>query len=391
MDTTLIVALVIPILIAFGARYFLQHTFTWKEFAAQTVAISLIVSLVYMVGRYSDAWDTELWNGQVTAKEIDRRTCQWGWRDFPDSFCTNYYTRQVRDGETCTTHTDSKGNSRRSCTPRYKTQYKSVYPWEQKFYVFSNVKETYQIARVDAQGARTPPRYTVAYVGEPVSAAKSYTNWIRAASSNLFYEDGAAEDKYRDILPQYPDKVYDYYRVDRVLGVGVQFPQGWNVQLSEKLKTLGPKKQMNAIVVLADANKIAPDFAFALRRFWMGFKKNDAVIVVGLDQGNVKWAEVMSWSKKSIFDISMRDYLYSKQDTAFDFTEMLGKLDTFATEYYERREMKEFEYLKSQIPTPTWLTIMLVVLSVGGSIGLTWFFHKEDPFGGNMKLRRSFR
>lgn len=389
MDTLLIVAIAIPIIIALGAKLLLDHTFTWAEFAAQVVAVCLIVLIVWALGRFSNTGDVELWNGQVTQKEIDRRNCQWGWRDYPDSFCTNYSTRQVRDGETCTTHTDSNGKSRRSCRPKYKTQYKSTYSWEQKFYVYTNVKETYQISRVDAQGAHTPPRYTQAYVGEPVSARKSYTNWIRAAADNLFHEDGQAEDKYREILPAYPDKVYDYYRVDRVLAVGnIQVPHLWNSMLDEKLKELGPKKQMNAVVVIVDANLAQADFAFALRRFWMGFKKNDTVIVVGLDKGMLKWAEVMSWSKQSIYDISLRDYLFSQIDKPFNFATTTDKLQEFGLQLYERREMKEFEYLKSQIPTPTWLTIMLLVLSVGGSLGLTWFFHKEDPFGHGFTVKR---
>lgn len=379
MDLILAIAIVVPLLVAAVGVLVFKQTITPIEAIIQAIIPVLLITLIWNVGRYSDTWDTELWNGEVTKKEVQREACPWGWRDYQDDFCTEYRTREVRDGQTCTTTTDSKGKTKRTCVPKYKTQYSYIYPWEQKFYVYTNIKETYMIARVDAQGAVTPPFYNTTYVGEPAAARKSYTNWIRAASNNIFHEDGAAEDKYRDILPVYPNAVHDYFHVDRVVRVGgVNVPDTINTLLSDKLKQLGPKKQMNAILVVADAKTIGPDFAYALRRYWMGFKKNDAVVFLGVDGNTLKWADVMSWSKKSIFDVTLRDTLFAQVGKPVDYAGVVTSLSDVGMANYERREMKEFEYLKDQIPVPTWLTIVVLVLSIGGSIGLAILFHFVD-------------
>ncbi len=388
MDLIFYVAVLAPVIIAAAVMVLLRESITPLEALVQAIIPALIVSLVWWAGRYGSTGDYELWNGELTRKITQQEYCQTGWRDYTDNFCTEYRTRQVRDGETCTTYTDSNGKSRRSCTPKYKTQYKYIYSWERKYWLDTNVRETYYIPRVDPQGAYEPPRYTQAFVGEPVAAAKSYTNWLRGASNSIFHEDGKAEEKYQAILPQYPMKIYDYYNVDRIVTVGnVSKPGYLNDMLRVELKELGPKKQMNVVFVLVDSKIAGQDFPYAVRRFWQGFKKNDTVVFLGLDGDTLKWGQVMSWSKKSIFDVSLRDEINSRIDRPVDYVWILNRVTTLGKQHYERREMKEFEYLKSQIPVPTWLTIMALVLSVGGSIGLTALFHHID-LGGAFNTNR---
>lgn len=392
MDIILFIALAAPIVVALISIFVLKQSITITEGITQALLVALIVSGLWAAGRYSDTHDVELWNGEVTNKQIQREQCPWGWRDWQDDFCTEYNTRRVKDGpprKVCST--DSNGKKSCHTVQDYKTQYKYIYPWEQKFYVFSNVQETYYIPRVDAQGARIPPFYLKAYIGEPVAARKSYTNWVRAASTSIFHEDGAVEEKYKDVIPQYPNDVYDFYNVNRVVKVGnVTVPNFLNEALRMELKQLGPQRQMNAIFVIADAKVVGQDFPYAVRRAWMGFKKNDAVIFLGVDGDTLKWADVMSWSKKSIFDITLRNELYTMEGKTVDYMFALNKLTNTAMAHYERRSMKEFEYLKSQIPVPTWLTIMVFLLSFGGSAGLTFLFHRVDfdPIGAFTNTRR---
>jgi hypothetical protein len=380
-DILFLLPVAITIIVAVSARVFWDHTNTWTESITQVLLILLIITPVWAVGRYSDAYDTELWNGEITRKQVQRESCPQYWSDSMDGFCTEYNTRRVKDGpprRVCSR--DEKGREKNCRTEQdYKTQYYYIYPWEQKFHMFTNVKVSFDVPRVDRQGAITPPDYVRHYVGEPVADAKPYTNWIRAASANVFYEDGAAEDKYEKIMPAYPLNVYDYGNIDRIVRVGnVPSNPLWNDKLRSVLKVLGPQKQMNVVVVLVDAKIASADFSNALRRYWMGFKKNDAVLFIGLDGENLAWSEVMSWSKRSIFDINMRDDLNSYMGKPIDFMKIMDDLQVIALRDYERREMKEFEYLKDQIPVPTWLTILVFIVSLGGSAGLTLLFSKID-------------
>lgn len=374
--------ILVPIAIAIIAKVFFNHSITLIEAAVQIVVIILIATGLYAAGRYSGATDYELWNGEITRKEIQRESCPQYWRDSTDWFCTEYRTRTVEDGpprQVC-----SGEGEKRTCSwvQDYKTQYKYIYPWEQKFYLHTNVKETFYISRVDAQGAIVPPRYQSAYVTEPVAVQKSYSNWVMAASGSIFHEDGQVEEKYKDILPKYPLTLRNIYVADRIVTVGnVKAPFWLNDKLREDLRVLGPQRQMNVVFVLADADVVGDDFPYAVRRAWKGFKKNDAVIFLGLRQNKLVWQNVMSWSKKSIFDLSMRNDIAEFQGKEVDYRVVMASLMKHGIEHYERRSMKEFEHLKSQIPTPTWLTFLTIMLSVGGSLGLTWFFHKHDVFG----------
>jgi len=374
MDAILMIAIAIPLIAAIVVRFVFQQTITWLEAAVQSLLVIAIVSGAWAVGRYSGAWDTELWNGEIVKKEIQREDCPWGWRDSTHWFCTEYRTRSVKDGQTCST-VDGKT----TCRDKYKTQYKYIYDWEQKFYLYTNVEKTFTIPRVDAQGAKTPPRFSAAYVGEPVAVENGYSNWVRGAVNSLYHEDGAVEEKYKDILPEYPIAVYDYYKVNRVVKVGnVQIHPATNEYLREALKTLGPQRQMNAVLVVVDANVADQSFPYAVRRYWMGFKKNDAVVFVGVKDGNLAWSQVMSWSKKSLFDIALRDKINESIGKPVDYAGVIADLKTIGLQHYERRSMKEFEYLKAMIPVPTWLTILVMVVSLLGTVGLTMLFHRID-------------
>ena len=391
MELTLLLAIAAPILIALVVKFVFHETITITESLTQVLLVTAIIFGFWGLGRYSDTGDTELWNGEVTNKEIIRRNCPWGWNDYTDSFCTEYTTRRVKDGPPRRVCSGDGKDRRCHMEQDYKTQYRYDYPWEQKFYVYTNVQETFHIARVDPQGALTPPAYTRSFVGDPVAVPKRYTNWIKGAAYSIFHEDGAAEEKYVKMLPQYPMEIYEIYKVDRVVRVGdVTVPGFVTDALRADLKELGPQQQMNVIIVVADAKVVGQDFPYAVRRYWQGFKKNDAVVFLGVDGAVLKWVDVMSWSKKSMFNVSLRNHLADFTDKPLDYMRVLSYITIDAQAHYERRSMKEFEYLKSQIPVPTWLTITIFVLGLVGSAGLTWLFHsvKFDPIGTILNYRR---
>jgi len=398
MDLGVIFWLIIgfPILWAVGMKIFFHIEYTWSEFLAQCILCLMVLTIFWGAFRYSDTWDTEIWNGEISAKNMVQKDCPWGWVRHQDSFCSNYQTKQVRDypdGQTCTT--DSKG--RRTCTsyPRYHTEYNYDYDWERRWYVSSaNLDFRYEITRVDRQGVNAPPFYTRTQVGDPASVTKGYTNWIKGASDSLFHEDGAIAEQYATLIPEYPIALYNYFHVDRVVQVGVSMPDIalWNRQLGDALKQLGPNRQMNAVIVLVDATKVGSDFPFAVRRAWNGFKKNDAVLFIGVDGAkNVQWAEVLSWSKENLFNVQLRNAILAMRGTELDRQSIISNIQTIGMASYERREMQEFEYLKNQVPVPTWLIVLEFVLGIGGSIGLSLVFLKYhfDPIGEFLSARRA--
>jgi hypothetical protein len=327
------------------------------------------IALMFYMFAYShfEADDYELWNGSISAKDNVRRNCPVGWKSSKDDFCTEYRERTVQVGESCST--DAKGN--RSCFPIYDTEYLARYNWEGKWFISSkNLNHVWEIERVDAQGAKMPDKYARTVIGEAASLHNKYKNWVKPSADSLFHNDGEVEEKYKSIIPQYPIKLIDYFKAGRIISIGVPVPDlaEANEQLSNALIKLGPAKQMNAVIVVADASKYGPDLPYAIRRAWKGFKKNDAVMFIGVRDGLIEWGEVMSWSKASIFDVELREKILADRGKPLVFSNQIKYLEEVGMANYQRRSMKEFEYLKAELnPSILW-TIGMIIAQILGAL-----------------------
>lgn len=107
--------------------------------------------------------DVELLHGKVIKKNRVQRTCQLGWHDSKDSFCTEYHTREVVDYVTW----EGTGKNQHQVT-HYKTQYKYYYPYEVKWYIDTTIGN-YQISRINKQGTLEPPRYRKVKLDDPAT------------------------------------------------------------------------------------------------------------------------------------------------------------------------------------------------------------------------------
>lgn len=371
--TLLFLFLFIPVVIALIAKFAFKLDITWKEFGAQIAAGVLSVAVVWGLGAESATWDREVWNGSVTRTEMRQFSCPTNTMN-P---CRNGYTcncRRVYAGS------DSEGR------PRYRTECDTCYryPWERDWLVHTNVHSVpFDIDRIDAQGRGEPPRWTAITPGEPVSTTAPYQNWVMAANHSLFNESPEADSIYADLLVDYPIDIVDYYRLDRVVTPNVELANErlWNRELSNSLSRLGPSRQMNIVLVISEGTERS--YASAMRRHWRGFKKNDAIIFVGLDAaGNVTWSEVMSWSRNELFNIETRAFFEQNIGQPFaslDPRQIMAQVEELSL-LFERRPMHEFEYLRGDIPPPTWLIIVAMILSIGGGIGLSIFFHRNEVF-----------
>ena len=54
---------------------------------------------------------------------------------------------------------------------------------------------------------------------------------------------------------------------------------------------------------------------------------------------------------------------------------------------FKRKSMKDFEYLKHRAEPPIWVLTLAIVLSIITSIGCSFYFYKNDPFGNNRRYR----
>jgi hypothetical protein len=364
---TFLLLLILPLLVAVGAFIFLKGI-TWKEFALHLGAQLIIAGISAWVIYHQNTGDTEIWGGAVTYKQ--RETVS----------CSHSYQCNCRSVTTCTgTGKDRTCSSSTVCDTCY--EHLHDYDWN----VYTSNRETITIDRIDRQGVGEPPRWTVVKVMDPTALPHGYTSYIKAAPDTLFRHQGLKQ-KYAGKLPSYPGRVYDYYRVNRLVlqGVSVVDPGAWNEGLMKINADIGARKQVSMAVVITDQPS---EWYYALEESWIGGKKNDAILVIGLEPGSLKpaWAQVMAWTTAKIYEIKLRDAVMALPEITPGAT--LKVLHDMTEEHYKRKPMKDFEYIQASI-TPS-VTQMAVATLIGLIIAgiLTVLFQVYDVFGDE---RRSF-
>ena len=350
----LLTMLLIPSCIAFAFLIFGGKKITLVEFGAQmaiqTIAMALIV---YGISSMNTS-DTQIINGVVTGKERVRVHCR-------HSYQCNCYT-------TC-----SGSGKNRSCSRHCSTCYEHSHDvdWDVKSTV-----GTFSINTLDRQGLQEPPRWTSTKIGEPVATTDSYENYVKGSPDSLFRHQGLVE-KYKGKLPNYPSNVYDYWHIDRLVTVGVTIPDAgqWNRDLERINGYLGPKKQVNVVIVVV--KNMPTDYFQALEQHWIGSKKNDVAAVISVDNdNNIQWVETMAWTRDKMAEVVVSDNI--RKIGKLDREAIINGIATGVDASYVRKPMKDYEYLASSI-TPTfgqWVFAMVFGFIL--SIGLGIFMYKND-------------
>ena len=220
-----------------------------------------------------------------------------------------------------------------------------------------------------------PTRWSQVYHDDPVSRAISYVNYIKAAPDSLYH--------HTEIDPQiskisYPNNIYDYYKINRVvdvdLGVSPEIIKSMNEKISLSLRDLASAKQVNIVIVLT--KNPSSMFAEKLKNSWLGGKKNDLILVVaGNSNGDILWDDVFSWSNNDMANVSIRDAVrnYGKIDDKLVDIAVDG-----INKYWQRKRMHTYEYLTSEIEPTTFAYIMIFLVGLVLSGGLMVFFVKSE-------------
>lgn len=360
-----LVLLCIPLLVA-GAGFFLSKGLvTRKELALQVGVQAVVAAVAAFLVHYSSVHDTEVWNGVVVSKSSEHVSCS--------------HSYQCHCHESC-----SGSGKNRSCSEVCDTCYEHSYDVDWNVYTSNAEKIT--IERVDRQGTTEPGRYSAVVMGEPTTLPHGYTNYIKAAPGTLFRHQGLTE-KFKSFIPEYPDDLYDYYHVNKLVTVDVHVDdaKGWNLALEKLNAEVGRPKQANVIVVLV--RNQPQEYFYALEEAWIGAKKNDIVLVVGLDDLlQPQWATVMCWTTQEMFKVKLRDDIMA-EGGKLDRDKVMADLKKDVVQYYVRKPMADFEYLEASItPTPAQWAVSLVI-SIIIAIVLTIVGIKYDIFGDERRAR----
>jgi hypothetical protein len=359
MNMTLLWMLMLPVIGAAILYYLNREKLLWWQGLVAILPGMVLVGIIFAISHGSAVVDTEIWNGQVTAKERKHG-------DYKRPYDCN-----CRSVESCSgSGKDRRCSSTRKCDTCY----------EDRYTVHWNCSTTIGGFTIDSRDTTSrsvyltpdPARYTSIQVGDPASKTSSYTNYVQAVPNSLFHAaPETLRARFATLLLPYPDKVYDFYRLDRFVTPGFSFTDAaqWNQDISLMLRELGPKKQVNVIVVVAKTADL--EYEYALRDHWEGVNKNDVVLLIGSTDGQkIEFARVISWTKSELFKIELSDAVRALG--VIDRTQIIPLVSAQIGKNFERRRMREFEYLSNEIDPPTWLIVTLLVLLLGGYGGVTY-------------------
>lgn len=349
MEYWLLTVLVSVIATLIG-RAIWKHELELAEMSGSVVMASIITAIMIFASVHRDYADIQILNGQVISKYRDTVHCR-------HSYKCRCYT-------TC-----SGSGSNRTCTEHCSTCYdhNEDYDW-----VVKNTFGTIDIDTIDRQGKKEPPRWTIVKVGEPYTKVSTYTNYIKGSPDSLFNHMLEKSGKYN--IPTYPSNIYDYYRYNRIVSVGVNVPNSkeLNDLLNTTLIKLSPQKKVNIIPVFTNYDV---NFARALESKWLGGKRNDVVVVMGLNGDKIEWVKVFSWSVRSIVNYELESNLKSLDK--FDYIKYTAVVGDAITKHYIQRSPEEFKYLDDAIKPSDWIVYTSLILSFFGSLLLARFFSKN--------------
>lgn len=346
------------------ASVFFHHKFQPQEALIQGLATTFILAVVYFIGYSSQTSDTMIINSVVKSKEIVERNCDMSWDFSSDPFCTNQQTRQVKTGESCSTV-----NNHRVCTPTYSTQYRSIYPWERKYYVYAENDYDYQISREDAQGATVPARYQSVELGDPVAIEVSYTNYIKGAASSILNPEVTEKTEIA-----YP-RVRDYYNASRVIYTAHKVETDYLNEWIEEFNVLNSelrKTGANVVLFITGHSRL---WAEQLARGWDAHNINDVIIVIGAKEGTIEWVDVRSWSKNELVDVTLRDELLNLKTV--DKSKINDIILRVVKEHFVLQEPEAFEYLSDDVEMPSWAIYLIGLLLLVSPL-ITYFFYRND-------------
>lgn len=382
VNLTILWLAVIPLICSF-ATFFIIRKYSdvpWYVNLGWIVG-GFLVSMLIIAGAvaasvgYQTA-DTEIWNGEVISKD----RVHGSYVESYDCNCrdeTEYYTGH-----------EGKRQSRtvRKCDTCYRDHFTVEWTCQTTLGSYRIAKEDWTNKRV--YSLPDPARYVEINMGDPVSKTHPYKNYIKAVPQTLFSPiNETVKAKFASQIPAYPINIYDFYKIDRVIPVGVNVPdlKLWNTKLSHVLKILGPKKQANVVVVIVKNDD--ENYFYALQDAWAGAKKNDIVVVIGVSSLNEKplWANVMALTDNSLFKIKLRDDIMSLDSLTAD--NVINTIYKNASETFKRKSMKDFKYLENEIDPPMWVIITSLLVNIFAYVGFWYAMIRQTRFGYSFSPR----
>jgi hypothetical protein len=213
----------------------------------------------------------------------------------------------------------------------------------------------------------------------PTAVTHITFNYVKAAKGSVL--NPKAIQGFEGLITSYP-KVYagqfGPIELTRVFHPGVTLPNGFaedlDRELDKALQTLGKRRQVNIVVYFVPDNYTYYD---AIRGAWEGGGKNDCIVVVGMKEGSIKWADVIGLLKYPDIRDRMRFRLtsFSSLESGKAFAEqIIQQVEAPGTDGFVRKPMAEMRFLAKEVRIGFFGSVAVVILAAAWLIPAGLFF-----------------
>lgn len=355
----------------------------------------------------------EFWSGIEQEAIMDTIKCE------RDGSCHNTYSCDPYQVSTTETYTDANGKIQTRVVTR--TQYHSCpyTDYEYTYTVKDNIGESYVIGKnylpenpnehrwrydaptnlekynhgvpqlwLDAKNRidnKTPSGTTV---------IKTYPNYIQASQNDIYKKHSNEVEifKEQELLPKITTTTYDFYQADKFYVVGEPINESSYIQDLQNLNGyFGSKLQGDIhMVIVNNKNVNADNYTQALQSYFSSpelgkntLSKNGVVIVLGVENSTINWAKTftgMPNGNEHLNFSSLKGQKLNSKELLDKDNGSISKILFDAEKGYQRVSMKDYEYLKDSIPTPTysyWIASIINIVIILILIKLRQYYHNH--------------
>lgn len=216
----------------------------------------------------------------------------------------------------------------------------------------------------------------------PVVKTYDSINYVYASKTNIIKSSELKdlERTYKNELYPYPELTNSKYgnpTFNRVFNSNlIPFAAAINEKLSVFASIYGAPKEVNPIIYVTTAP--TREFAAAIKGFYKDAHKNDAILVVGIDQNKtVRWSSGIALTKSENFIVDSQHLVGYNLNDLNASLKLEQDFERLVLTTYKRTPMTEYKYLASDFELPLWFELTIIFLNVIGSFFAFRFFLKN--------------
>ena len=189
----------------------------------------------------------------------------------------------------------------------------------------------------------------------PICKQHTYENKIQCSQSVFNFQTVDDDTKSQYCLFEYPKE--NLYNFNPILGKG-------NAEASNVLRIYnalnGSKRQLHMMLLVFNGQPL--EAGLYQEAYWKGGNKNEFIVCVGLNEDNIKWVKIISWTESEVLKAKVAREI--KEMKHYDPMKIVNYMGETIPDNFVRRQFAEFSYISVQPTTRAVISTYIISIFV---------------------------